>query len=69
MLQALGLPFSEARQTIERFREHDEALLREGREHQGDLDKLTQLAARGRAELELIFSEDNREQRAVGGSP
>ncbi len=67
VLQALGLPYSESRHAIERFREHDEALLLEASPHQADQSKLAEIAVRGREQLERLFDQDeqNLDQRSA----
>jgi glutathione-regulated potassium-efflux system protein KefB len=62
VLEELGLPYSDSRRTVERFRDHDEALLAESHKHQGDISKLTEIAMRGRQELERLFADDERQQ-------
>ncbi|WP_242346313.1 monovalent cation:proton antiporter-2 (CPA2) family protein [Anaeromyxobacter terrae] len=64
VLQALGVDYIEARTAVERFREHDEAQFEASWQHQDDLDKLTDIARRGREELEKLFEEDARERSA-----
>jgi glutathione-regulated potassium-efflux system ancillary protein KefC len=58
ILQELGMTFSEAQQTMQRFREHDERLLLETHKHAADLEKLQALAQQSRQELEDLFSKD-----------
>ncbi len=58
VLLELGLPFSESGSTVERFRQHDEALLLSSHQHYKDVNKLSELALRARTELERLFKED-----------
>jgi glutathione-regulated potassium-efflux system protein KefB len=58
VLEALGLTHEQARATMERFREVDERLLLEAYQHKHDVGKLTEVANRGRAELEALFQQD-----------
>jgi glutathione-regulated potassium-efflux system protein KefB len=60
ILVALGLPFTQSQATVELFRDHDETLLRNSFQHQHDLPKLTEMAARARTELEQLFEADRR---------
>jgi monovalent cation:proton antiporter-2 (CPA2) family protein len=60
VLQALGVVDVEARWAVEQFRAHDAAQFEASCQHQDDLDKLTDLALRGREELERLFEEDAR---------
>ncbi len=62
VLEALGFSFSESKSTVERFRQHDEALLESTYQHQGDVEKLAQLALKAREELEQLFDRDAREK-------
>lgn len=64
VLEALGVDYAEARSAVERFREHDEAQFEASWQHQDDLDKLTDIARRGREELERLFEEDARQRPA-----
>lgn len=57
-LLELGLTDSAASDTVRIFREHDEKLVREGAAHAGDVAKLSEIAQRGRAELESLFAKD-----------
>jgi glutathione-regulated potassium-efflux system protein KefB len=70
VLTVLGTPLSVSRQLVDRFREHDEELLVEAYQHRADLGKLTEIAMRGRAELEKLFQEDDelRESLARSGA-
>lgn len=66
ILEELGLTYSEARQTLERFRQHDEALLLATYPYHKDEKKLTEMAAKARAELESLFIQDAAEQKKAG---
>ncbi len=63
VLQELGFTYSEARATLDRFREHDEQLLRESFQYQRDEKKLIEIAERSRQELESLFARDAAEER------
>ncbi|MCY1036947.1 monovalent cation:proton antiporter-2 (CPA2) family protein [Corallococcus sp. BB11-1] len=65
VLQALGLTFTEARRTVERFREHDESLMVETSKVFKDEKKMMEVIARGRQELELLFEKDEAEQKSA----
>jgi glutathione-regulated potassium-efflux system protein KefB len=58
VLEGLGLDVAEARAAVERFRAHDEALFESSWQHQADLDRLADIAKRGREELERLFEQD-----------
>ena len=60
-LEAFGLTYSESVSAVERFKEHDEALVKATYPFMDDLKKLQQLAADARAELESIFDHDARQ--------
>jgi glutathione-regulated potassium-efflux system protein KefB len=62
VLQELGLSFAQSKSTVERFREHDEEILRSSYQHQGDLKKLAQMADQARKELEQLFDKDEQEK-------
>ncbi len=62
ILGALGYDFAETKATIDRFRDHDEALLRDAVEFAGDEAKLAELAKKSRAELESLFDKDRAGQ-------
>ena len=66
ILQELGLTFSAARKSLERFRQHDEELLMATYLHHKDEKKLTEMAAKARAELESLFVQDAAEQKKAG---
>jgi glutathione-regulated potassium-efflux system protein KefB len=66
ILQELGLTFSEARKTLERFRQHDEELLLATSPHHKDEKKLSEMAAKARAELESLFVQDAADQKKTG---
>ncbi len=63
ILRALGLTFSEARAALDRFREHDEQLLHATHHLSEDQQKLQQLAAEARKELEQLFEQDAASQK------
>jgi monovalent cation:proton antiporter-2 (CPA2) family protein len=63
VLQELGFSYSEARSTLERFREHDERLLQESFRYQRDEKKLIEIADRSRRELESLFARDAADER------
>ena len=63
VLQELGFGYSEARATLDRFREHDERMLQESFQYQRDEKKLIELAERSRRELESLFARDAAEER------
>ncbi len=63
VLQELGFSYSEARSTLDRFREHDERLLQESFQYQRDEKKLIEIAERSRRELESLFARDAAEER------
>jgi glutathione-regulated potassium-efflux system ancillary protein KefC len=66
LLQELGLTYSESHKTLERFRQHDEALLQATYPFHKDPKMLTEMAARARAELESLFEQDAAEQKKAG---
>jgi glutathione-regulated potassium-efflux system ancillary protein KefC len=66
LLQELGLTYSESRRTLERFRQHDEELLMATFPYHKDPEKLSQMAAKARAELESLFEQDAVDQRKAG---
>jgi glutathione-regulated potassium-efflux system protein KefB len=66
ILQELGLTYSESRKTLERFRQHDEDLLLATYPYHQDQQKLSELAAKARAELESLFEHDAAEEKKVG---
>lgn len=57
-LEAVGLPTVQAREAVERFRDHDEAAVREAFEHRGNESMLIETAKRSAEELEKLFEED-----------
>jgi glutathione-regulated potassium-efflux system protein KefB len=63
VLQELGFSYSDARSTLERFREHDERMLEESFQYQRDEKKLIEIAERSRRELESLFARDEGEER------
>lgn len=65
VLQDLGLTFSEAMATMDRFREHDEQLLLKTHEVHRDEQKLMEIVAQARAELESLFESDSSERKSA----
>jgi monovalent cation:proton antiporter-2 (CPA2) family protein len=65
VLKEVGLPYSEAHETIERFREHDDQLLQESFQFQRDEQKLIEITERSRRELESLFDRDSRERKSA----
>ena len=63
ILQELGFSYSEARSTLDRFREHDERILMESFQYQRDEKKLVEISERSRHELESLFARDAAEER------
>jgi glutathione-regulated potassium-efflux system protein KefB len=63
VLQELGYSYSEARSTLDRFREHDERILQESFRYQRDEKKLLEIAERSRRELESLFARDAADER------
>ncbi|MBJ6763697.1 cation:proton antiporter [Myxococcaceae bacterium JPH2] len=63
VLQALGLTYSETRRVVDRFREYDEAMVRETAQYHRDEKALMAMAARAREELERIFEQDAAEEK------
>ena len=63
VLQELGFSYSEARSTLDRFREHDERILQESFQYQRDEKKLIEIGERSRRELESLFARDAAEER------
>jgi glutathione-regulated potassium-efflux system protein KefB len=66
LLEELGYTYSEARKTVERFRQHDEQLLMSVYPFHKDEKKLAEMAAQARKELESLFEQDAAEQKKVG---
>jgi glutathione-regulated potassium-efflux system protein KefB len=62
VLEELQIPYSEARESLERFREVDEAMLLRAYRHQADEKKLTEINLQGRQELEQLFAQDAAER-------
>jgi glutathione-regulated potassium-efflux system ancillary protein KefC len=62
VLEELGLTYSESRQTLERFRQHDENLLLSTYPHHKDEKKLMEMAAQARKELESLFEQDAKQK-------
>jgi glutathione-regulated potassium-efflux system protein KefB len=65
VLQELGFTYSEARETLDRFREHDEQMLLQSYRYQRDEKKLIELADRSRRELESLFDRDMPERKSA----
>jgi glutathione-regulated potassium-efflux system protein KefB len=63
VLQSLGLTYSESHRAMLRMREHDEQLLRDTAKYHRDEEKLVELAAKARKELESLFEQDEAEQK------
>jgi glutathione-regulated potassium-efflux system protein KefB len=63
VLQELGFSYSEARGTLDRFREYDERMLQESFQYQRDEKKLIEISERSRRELESLFARDVAEER------
>jgi glutathione-regulated potassium-efflux system protein KefB len=63
VLIAMGLPADVAAQRVQRFREHDEALLKSQHLIYDDEDALVASARDARTELEHLFEADAREER------
>jgi glutathione-regulated potassium-efflux system ancillary protein KefC len=57
-LEAVGLPAVQAREAVERFRDHDENAVREAFQHRGNESMLIETAKRSAEELEKLFEED-----------
>ena len=58
VFEALGLTYSESREALERFRDHDETTLNRAYEHRDDLPRLRELGTQARKELESLFERD-----------
>jgi glutathione-regulated potassium-efflux system protein KefB len=65
VLQELGMTFSEAHETMQRFREHDERLLLDTYKYSGDIKKLQALSQQSRQELEDLFSKDAQVRKSA----
>jgi glutathione-regulated potassium-efflux system ancillary protein KefC len=65
ILQGLGMTFSEAHETMERFREHDERLVQESYQHAADIEKLQAIVVQSRQELEDLFAKDAAVRRSA----
>ncbi|HEY0093532.1 MAG TPA: NAD-binding protein, partial [Archangium sp.] len=63
ILQEMGLTWSESKTAMERFRQHDEALLQSSYKHHKDVKKLTELAKEARKDLEELFEKDEGKQK------
>ncbi|HYH99230.1 monovalent cation:proton antiporter-2 (CPA2) family protein [Hyalangium sp.] len=66
LLEELGLTYSEARKTVEQFRQHDETLLMSVYPFHKDEKKLAEMAAQARKELESLFEQDAAGQKKTG---
>lgn len=64
VLRGLGFSFSEARSTIERFREYDERLIQRNFVHRTDEDRLQKMALEASKELEQLFERDDLRGRS-----
>jgi glutathione-regulated potassium-efflux system protein KefB len=62
VLTQLGLPETTAIDLVRTFREVDERLLREQVAHRDELEKLIELSARGREELQSLLSADREQE-------
>jgi glutathione-regulated potassium-efflux system ancillary protein KefC len=58
LLQHLGMPGSDARETIRRFREFDEQAVRDAYTHRGNMEELVARGQRVNAMLAQLFDED-----------
>jgi monovalent cation:proton antiporter-2 (CPA2) family protein len=65
VLQELGFTYSEAHETLDRFREHDERMLQQSFRYQRDEKKLIEIADRSRRELESLFDRDVPERKSA----
>jgi glutathione-regulated potassium-efflux system protein KefB len=63
ILEELGVILSDRQAVLQRFRQHDEALIQRNYKHHGDEKKLAEMAAQARKELEEIFEKDAAEQK------
>ena len=66
-LAQLGMPETTAIELVRTFRDVDERLLREQFAHRDKLDKLIELSARGREELESLLEAGSDDGRRDGG--
>jgi glutathione-regulated potassium-efflux system ancillary protein KefC len=64
ILQEMGLTYSQSKTAVERFRQHDEALLLATHQHHRDEKKLLELAQKARKELEELFEKDEQKKSA-----
>ncbi|HYO53708.1 hypothetical protein [Archangium sp.] len=64
LLQDLGLTWSESKSTLDRFHQHDEALLQASYQHHRDEERLVELAKKARQELEELFEKDEQKKPA-----
>jgi len=67
-LAQLGMPETTAIDLVRTFRDVDERLLREQFAHRDKLDKLIELSARGREELESLLEAGSDDGRRDGGN-
>jgi len=67
-LAQLGMPETTAIELVRTFRDVDERLLREQFAHRDKLDKLIELSARGREELESLLEAGSDDGRRDGGN-
>ena len=58
VLEEFGMPFSEIGRIIERFREHDAAMMERMHRHVDDNAKMQELALKHRGELQSLFEQD-----------
>ncbi len=65
ILEELGVRFSDRQAMLQRFREHDEALIQATYKHTGDVEKLTAMAAQARKELESLFEQDAQDKKSA----
>jgi glutathione-regulated potassium-efflux system protein KefB len=65
ILEELGVRFSDRQAMLQRFREHDEALIQATYKHTGDVEKLTAMAAQARKELESLFEQDAKDKQSA----
>jgi glutathione-regulated potassium-efflux system protein KefB len=58
ILEDLGVTFSDRQAVLQRFREHDEALIQATYRYYQDEKKLAEVSAQARKELESLFEQD-----------
>ncbi|MBI1396747.1 MAG: glutathione-regulated potassium-efflux system protein KefB [Betaproteobacteria bacterium] len=66
VLEALGTGESEARETVTRFREHDESVLRRQFAARGDEETMIQTSREAAQELQDLFDTDRAESPPIG---